>query len=53
MKKQILLEGNRSQRNNRIHPESMPPEQNLEQLQELYDEMIRYRSETKAKEGKL
>jgi len=32
--------------------EAMPAEQNLEQLQELYDEMIRYRSETKAKEGK-
>lgn len=32
--------------------QSMPVNQNLEQLQELYDEMIRYRSETKAKEGK-
>lgn len=31
---------------------AMPVNQNLEELQELYDEMIRYRSETEAKEGK-
>ena len=33
--------------------QSSSPVQNLEQLQELYDEMIKYRSETEAKEGKV
>lgn len=32
--------------------QSMPVNQNLDELQELYDEMIQYRSETVAKEGR-
>lgn len=32
--------------------QAVPATQNLEELQELYDEMIKYRSETAAKEGR-
>ena len=32
--------------------QAAPINQNLDELQELYDEMIRYRSETEAKEGR-
>lgn len=32
--------------------QAIPSNQNLEELEELYDEMIKYRSETKAKEGR-
>lgn len=33
--------------------QSMPVNQNLDELQELYDEMIQYRAETIAKEGRV
>ena len=38
---------------NESSQQSIPTTQNLEELQELYDEMVKYRSETKAKEGRV